>query len=471
MSAGTPQIETVTVSTTEEAIVANADYHNHLLSTLSQLDYAEPALTQHRSYIADLEAQIARSDKKIEELAVKTKKERKEHEQLRDSTARRLAARLTGKKEKFEAREEKEEREYVEALQNEMVERDNRNMLQQLLTEALSERQDLEQKVKKHASLRDDLNKLYSRVFDGPSQSFPEEDRLEYDVHDAHRRHEEAQRALNAESQATELLARASGLMDRCQGSISEALRYSRYDMMGGGSMADYMERNALTNAQAYALQVESLVDQAIRISPTVQPVGRVNIASGSLMSDVFFDNFFTDMAFHKKIQNSAAQVVLANNRLKAELSAAAHRRDAAGNRLMAVSRELDDRRQELFELRKALFESVAAQVPKPPSYDTVFEPPPGPPPGHPEYQRQQQQQQQQQGTPASPPPAFPVAEVGSVQADPSQVAEPQPMTTSSSTSSLGEGEGSTSPRPWGSRNPYAAAIAARSDSFSKSST
>lgn len=45
--------------------------------------------------------------------------------------------------------------------------------------------------------------------------------------------------------------------------------------------MTDLLERNALASAQTYASQVEMLVDQAMRISPAVQPVGRVNIAKG----------------------------------------------------------------------------------------------------------------------------------------------------------------------------------------------
>jgi len=48
--------------------------------------------------------------------------------------------------------------------------------------------------------------------------------------------------------------------------------------------MADMMERNALRNAQANATQVEMLVDQAMRASPAVQPVGRVNIAQGYVL-------------------------------------------------------------------------------------------------------------------------------------------------------------------------------------------
>lgn len=80
------------------------------------------------------------------------------------------------------------------------------------------------------------------------------------------------------------------------------------------------MERNALRNAQASASQAEFLIDQARKASPAVQTVARVSIAKGfviqhfpllfhsnitiflrfrSIVSDVFFDNIFTDIAFH----------------------------------------------------------------------------------------------------------------------------------------------------------------------------
>jgi hypothetical protein len=97
-------------ATTTEEIVANADYHSRLLQSCSQVEYAPPALKQHDSYIKDLEGQLTESDKKVEDLAKVTKKERKEHEKLRDSTARRFAAKLSGKLEKFEANQMKEEK-------------------------------------------------------------------------------------------------------------------------------------------------------------------------------------------------------------------------------------------------------------------------------------------------------------------------------------------------------------------------
>lgn len=59
--------------------------------------------------------------------------------------------------------------------------------------------------------------------------AFPEDDRLEYDLHAAEKHHDQLQAALNSESRAAEILARAVRYMDVCQGSMQEALGYSRY--------------------------------------------------------------------------------------------------------------------------------------------------------------------------------------------------------------------------------------------------
>lgn len=95
---------------TREAIVQSADYHSELLSTISQLEYVVPSLKQHNAYVADLENQMKNIEMKIKNLELKTRKEKKEHEAIRDSTAKRLTAKLTGRKAKYEEKTEKEER-------------------------------------------------------------------------------------------------------------------------------------------------------------------------------------------------------------------------------------------------------------------------------------------------------------------------------------------------------------------------
>ena len=59
--------------------------------------------------------------------------------------------------------------------------------------------------------------------------------------------------------------------------------------------MADMMERNALVNAQGNASQVEMLVSQAIRASPRVQPIGRIDIARGFVTFFLFY--FYTNFS------------------------------------------------------------------------------------------------------------------------------------------------------------------------------
>ncbi|KAF8154213.1 hypothetical protein B0H34DRAFT_81316 [Crassisporium funariophilum] len=400
---------------TQEAIIANAAYHTRLLNTIAQLEYVSSAKKHQVNYIKDLEGQLKASQERVVQLYEKTKKERKEHETLRDSTSRRLAHKLLGKKDQYEKKESKEEREYVEALEREMIERDSHNVIRQLLEEAQKVLRDLNDKEKQYNNAKTELSALYERVFDGPTESFPEDDRLEYDLHAAETQHDKIQANLNSESRAAELLARAVRHMDTCEHSMQEALGYSRYDMWGGGSMADMMERNALRNADSNATQVAMLVDQAMRASPKVQPVGRVNIAQGSMMSDVFFDNIFTDMSFHNKIKQSAAQVYLANQRLKVERDSARRRVDVAGGQLIQVSNTLDQRRRELNDFRRATFESYAASNPPPPDYDVITS-----------------------STVPTGPPAFPVPSASAgpsspVDGAPPMIASPQPTPESSS--------------------------------------
>lgn len=189
---------------TPQVILENASYHSQILNSIAELDYVPSALAQQTNYLNEIELQHKQSEIKLKKLSETTKKERKEHEDLRDSTARRLAHKLTGRKEKFHERENKEERyasshfepvpwftqnpsEYVEALEQELTERDRQNVLSRLLTEAkevvclpilahllssmMAWNQNAELAAKSHQfeSLKKELTDLYSRVFDGPT--------------------------------------------------------------------------------------------------------------------------------------------------------------------------------------------------------------------------------------------------------------------------------------------------------------
>jgi predicted RNase H-like nuclease (RuvC/YqgF family) len=93
-----------------EAIVANSLHHTQLLNIIADLEYVPQARKQQANYIKELESQVSALKRNISLLAAKTKKERKEHETLRDSTSRRFAHKLIGKKQEYMEKENKEER-------------------------------------------------------------------------------------------------------------------------------------------------------------------------------------------------------------------------------------------------------------------------------------------------------------------------------------------------------------------------
>ncbi|KAJ6554489.1 hypothetical protein B0H19DRAFT_948367 [Mycena capillaripes] len=266
---------------TADAVLQNAAYHAQLLTGISELDYVPPALTQQDSYIGGLEQEVAALARKIKALEWKTTKERKEHEALRDSTTRRFAARLTGRKEKFEAKASKEEREYVEALEKEMQHKRQLETMETMIAEAKSVRSDLQDKLQRYERTKKDLAQLYSKIFDGPTQAYPEDDNLEYQLQQAQGRYNEIQGFLNRESQAVSLLQSANTALRGCSSKMQEALSYSEWDMWGGGTMSDMMERNALSAAEGLSMQAQTCVQQAMIVSPQVQPIGEIKIAHG----------------------------------------------------------------------------------------------------------------------------------------------------------------------------------------------
>ena len=101
----------------------------------------------------------------------------------------------------------------------------------------------------KYQSAQAELQALYGRIFDGPTQgapnsgggtvrinlslspfsAFPEDDRLEYELIATIRKHEQAQGKVNAESRAAELLARAAQALSASHQSGVQASGYSTY--------------------------------------------------------------------------------------------------------------------------------------------------------------------------------------------------------------------------------------------------
>ncbi|KAI1874440.1 hypothetical protein JX265_004648 [Neoarthrinium moseri] len=352
-----------------------APRNKELLGVLRETDHARPDLDQQKRYIADLDAQLKDIEKRVRELSRKRMKELQDHEKYRDSVMRRFAYKVGRKTEKFDAKAAKEEREYFDALQEEHGAKEQQKGLTSLRQEALRAQSDLEQKVARHVQAQQDLDGLYNSIFQGPTPDFPEEDNRErlYTVN--LQKYQESRGKFERQSQAVQSLRDASDRLANAGRFIEEALDHSRMDMFGGGSITDMMERNALHNAEMQVNDAFWHVSHARREDPTIHELPPLKIAKGNIMSDMLFDNIFTDMAFHDKIKDSSQELKMCVKVLAAQIQGAMGRCQELDWDQKQKSEELDKARIDLQKARESIFERTGGGAEAPPSYEATQTP------------------------------------------------------------------------------------------------
>lgn len=361
----------------QEASARNTE----LLHTLHETESAVPDLDAQKSYIDDLERQLAEATRKLQQLNERRKRELKEHESYRDSVMKRFAYKIGGKTDKFEARAAREEREYFDALQEEHQVGITKTGLEGMLGDAKNVRADLEARVATHQQAQKDLKTLYDSIFNGPSPGFPEEDEREAAKNAAVRAYHEARSRAETEGQVVNILTQAQQRLNGALMSMEDALRASRRDIFGGGTFVDMMERNALSKADTQVHQARAMVEQAQRVSPSVQDLPPVTVAHGSLLGDIFFDNILTDMAFHETIKKSSMEVSRCAQALSADLSAAQHRHNTLSRETSQRGAIVREARLQLQKARERAFERIASQAGT--SSAMGVPPPEGPPPSY----------------------------------------------------------------------------------------
>jgi hypothetical protein len=148
---------------------------------------------------------------------------------------------------------------------------------------------------------------------------------------------------------------------------------FARFDMFGGGAMADYMERSALGQAQAATQEAFRLHEQARSMSNAgLQALPPVNIAQGNLLGDVLFDSTFSDIRFHQKIKATQedvqrAAVTIRQNQGVVEQNSGWYRRE-----MSTAWESLEQARQQLQKVREGIFARLAGENQQPPPYSVA---------------------------------------------------------------------------------------------------
>jgi len=220
-----------------------------------------------------------------------------------------------------------------------------------------------------------EMDELYNQIFQGPTPEIPEEDGKENEVRTAENDFNIVQFLLSAEKQALTILLDAERFLKRALNDLGEAMDASTADLWGvGGTFAEMAESSALSRAQSHVSQVEMLISQAQRIQPAVGHIGGMQIAQQNFMTDVLFDNVFTDLNMRDKIRNSQCQLLQGQRRLVEELNAADARQKRVQEEVDQSKKALDGKWKELQQIRSATFDRIAGEVPAqgmlaPPNY------------------------------------------------------------------------------------------------------
>lgn len=366
-----------------------AGRNRELLAILSQTDYAPTASKQNTAYISDLQDQISKTDQDIKRLHRTTEDERKDHVKYENSTFSRYMHKLGGKKgeAKFAAKAEKEEREFMEAWQKEREAQNSLAELKKALQTAEQEQQRLQTETSRHDGAQRELDSLYSSIFSGPTPEVPGEDQLEASLQHNKAWSDDCTNNVNLQRRAAEALHAALQALERASRNMAEALDMSRMDMWGGGTFTDMMERDALSRAQVEVTESLRHMDEARRCQPAIPQLSGINIDHGHMISDVFFDNIFSDMAQHDRIKNSNTQLQQAISQCKDLLD----KQKRTFQDAVRKSRDADDAtansRLELQRIRAEAFERFAcgysaagfAALP-PPSFENAVGQVPPPP-------------------------------------------------------------------------------------------
>lgn len=350
-------------ATVQERLTAAASQNSQLLKTISETSYATSEYQQTNKFIGDLKKQIALDEKRLREVNRAVDVEYAQHKKYRDSHVKRLAYKIGGKKEKFEADATKEEKEWLDAIAVQLQTKKALEHLNTKLAEATKKNADVMDILRVRTTAGLELDALYKSIFDGPTPEIPEEDRKEQEWLQAETNFNMAGVMLNTEKQAHDILVDADRFMNFAIRDIIAAREASGYDCWGvGGIWTEMSENNSLVSCEQHVRQVEMLIMQAQRIQPAVRNIGDMSIAQMNFMTNVVFDNIFSDLELRDRIKQSQAQLKMSQANLTAELQAARERTRAVQAEVNEFKAVLDQKRLELQQIRSAAFERLASE-------------------------------------------------------------------------------------------------------------
>ncbi|KFY25038.1 hypothetical protein V493_04878 [Pseudogymnoascus sp. VKM F-4281 (FW-2241)] len=360
-----------------EVLRASAANNDRLLKIISETAYAPSALQQSNNYVDKLRKDIIAQEKLLRDTKSTIAREEAEHKSYQTSHVKRLAYRLGGKREKFEEKASKEEHNWVEAVQRGFEVQKQLDLLNQNIADASKTSADLANIVATFNQAELELDSLYESVFQGPTPDVPGEDQRELAVYQASTELSGAQGNVDKGRQVMDLLTKAMKVLDDAARDIEKARSNAKMDAFGfSNSFMEISEANAINRVRVNVAQAGTYVSLARNMEPLIGNIGDIVHPRHHFVSEVLFDNVFSDIRKYDEIKRSSDSIGKARNTLANMIQATRERLGAAEAATMVAKQELVERRLQLRQVRAEAYHKAVrgelvpiVQDGPPPSY------------------------------------------------------------------------------------------------------
>ncbi|KAF8879017.1 hypothetical protein CPB85DRAFT_450642 [Mucidula mucida] len=298
-----------------ERILENASAYTRIQASLAGLQHVPTVRTTQTQKLTTLETELSRTIADVRQLDEATRKQREEHAQMRDASARKLAYKLAGRKEKFEEIASKEERDYVDALHRQVVARRRQEQLEMDIAQAKAELSELTGKMNIYNVLKNNLWSLCESVFEG--QNDPRDTELKEQLFHVEVTQELLTRQDANDQLVVTLLQQAEDKMKVCHAKImKEVFEQTRGDVYGSSAKSDKAKRNNLREARALGDEAIALVRAAQNATAEVQDIGEFIVPQVSVRLEAFFLQTVFEIPFRSAMEESGEQVIVAHKRV-----------------------------------------------------------------------------------------------------------------------------------------------------------
>ncbi|KAF5366808.1 hypothetical protein D9758_006572 [Tetrapyrgos nigripes] len=237
MASSSSQIQS---SYTLQQILPNTTFHADLQQTAKELRDSPAQIKEQERLLKDLQTSLNQVKKKVADRVETTKKMRKEHEGLRDSTMKKLAHKMIGKEMSWNMKKDMEDSEAIQLKAKLEEQRDRLNLIQ------------------------GEIEYLYERIFNDAGELFPRDTQLQNLLKAAQSAHDNNKSRVTSNSKAVPLLAQA----DR---TIQESLGWAAYENYHGFNNGKGERKKKLKKAAKRAKTFAELFRQAQRACSEVQ--------------------------------------------------------------------------------------------------------------------------------------------------------------------------------------------------------